>query len=396
MKFNKNNLPIYHKKVYISSLMENIEIKTVSNKKDLMNFIKVPFRIYKDDPYWIPPLIYERKEHFSKKNPFFEHAKVAFFIAKKNNCYVGRITAHIDYLYIKQYNRQCGFFGFLDAIDDFNVFKKLFEAAEEWVKKEGMQYIMGPFSFSTNDECGLLVDGFASAPTIMLGHAKPYYAKYVEQLGYTKEKDLYGYLLDSERDLPLFMKKMVEKTEGKIVVKPINKKDLKTSTELLRDIFNDSWTNNWGFIPFTEEEFYYVGKNLNLIVDNDFVNVAYYKGEPAGMIVYLPNLNEIIKDLNGRLFPFGILKIIYRLKYKQQKLARGVLLGVRRKYHKNILATAIVSHMIKRMQDISKRKGVSTLDISWVLEDNKGITELVERGNGTLYKIFRIYGKSLT
>jgi hypothetical protein len=376
--------------------MENIEIKTVLNKRDLRDFVKVPFHVYKDDPYWIPPLIYERMEHFSKKNPFFEHAKVAYFIAKKNNNYVGRITAHVDYLYIKQYNRQCGFFGFLDAIDDFNVFYKLFEAAEEWLKNEGMKYIMGPFSFSTNDECGLLVEGFTSSPTIMLGHAKPYYAEHVEKLGYSKEKDLYGYLLDCERELPVFMKKMVEKTATTIEVRSIDKSDLKGSAELLRSIFNDSWTNNWGFIPFTKNEFYYIAKQLSLIIDDDFANVAYYKGEPAGMIVYLPNLNEIIKDLNGRLFPFGILKIIYRLKFKQQKLARGVLLGVRRKYHKNILATAIVSHMIKKMQEISKRKGVSTLDISWVLEDNKGITELVERGNGTLYKVFRIYEKSLT
>jgi GNAT superfamily N-acetyltransferase len=254
---------------------------------------------------------------------------------------------------------------------------------------------MGPFSFSINDECGLLIDGFASSPTIMMGHAKPYYAKYVEQLGYTKEKDLYGYLLDLEKDLPLFMTKMIEKTRNKIVVKSINKRDLKTYAELLRNIFNDSWTNNWGFLPFTEKEFYYIGKNLKLIIDDDFVNIAYYNGEPAGMIVYLPNLNEIIKDLNGHLFPIGFLKILYRLKCQRLKLARGVLLGVRRKYHRNVLATAIVSHMINRMQEISKRKGVSTLDISWVLEDNRGITELVKRGNGTLYKIFRIYGKSL-
>lgn len=375
--------------------MEKIEIKAISSSSDLNKFIKIPFYVYKDDPYWIPPLIFERKKHFSKENPFFEHAKVQYFIALKDDMPVGRICAHIDYLYIEQHKRSCGFFGFLDAIDDIDVFRKLFEAAEHWVKNEGMNYIMGPFSFSINDECGLLVEGFTSSPTIMLGHARPYYSQYIEALGYTKEKDLYAYLLDLERDLPPFMKRMIDKTKDKIIVKSINKKDFNIHTELLRTIFNDSWTNNWGFVPFTENEFKYIAKQLKLITEDDFANIAYYQGEPAGMIVYLPNLNEIIKDLHGHLFPLGFLKILYRLKFKRLELARGILLGVRRKYHKNMLATAIVSHMIKKMQDVSKRKGVRTLDISWVLEDNKGITELVERGNGRVYKVFRIYGKKL-
>ena len=392
---NYKNFFLFITKYYMLFFMESIEITTVSSASDLVKFVKVPFYVYKDDPYWVPPLIFERKEHLSKNNPFFEHAKAQYFIAFRNNMPAGRISAHIDYLYIKQHKIPCGFFGFLDAIDDIGVFRKLLEAAENWLKNEGMSYIMGPFSFSINDECGLLVKGFTSSPTIMAGFAKPYYSIYIEELGYTKEKDLHGYLLDAERDLPLFMKRMIEKTKDKIIVKSINKRDFNTYTELLRNIFNDSWTNNWGFVPFTENEFRYVAKQLKHIVEDDFVNIAYYQGEPAGMIVYLPNINEIIKDLNGRLFPIGFLKILYRLKFKRLKLARGILLGVRRQYHKNILATAIVSHMIKRMQDVSIRKGVSTLDISWVLEDNKGITELVERGNGMLYKVFRIYGKKL-
>ncbi|MDY6820063.1 MAG: N-acetyltransferase [Deferribacterota bacterium] len=375
--------------------MEDILIKPVENKRDLMTFIKLPFAIYRDDPYWVPPLILERKEHFSVKNPFFEHAKVQFFLAFHKNRCVGRIGAHIDYLYIEQHKEKCGFFSFLEAIDDIDVFRRLLMTAEEWVKNEGMEHIMGPFNFSTNDEVGLLVKGFDSSPSFMMGHAKPYYAEYLEMLGYSKEKDLNCYILDLTEKLSPFMIRLIEKTKEKIEVKPVNKKELKGASKMLMDMFNDSWTNNWGFIPFTENEFYYIAKQLKNVIEDDFALVAYYNGFPSGMLINFPNLNEIIKDLNGHLFPLGFLKILYRLKLRKYELLRGALLGVRRRYHKNILATALISHLLKSTQEVFKKKGFRYLDASWVLEDNKGINDLISLGHSELFKVYRVYGKKL-
>jgi len=376
--------------------MSKVVIKPVETKKDLMQFIKLPFFIYKDDQSWVSPLIIERKEHLSEKNPFFKHAKVQFFLAIKDGKPVGRISAHIDYLYIEHHKHKCGFFGFIEGVDDREVFKQLLNTAEEWVKNEGMQEIMGPFSFSTNDEVGLLIRGFDIPPTFMLSHSKPYYSTHLEALGYTKRKDLNCYMIDIDKEMPPFMKKTLEKTEKHIEIKSINTKELKGASQLLGDIFNDSWTNNWGFIPFTKDEIYNFGKYLKYIIEDDFANVAYYKGEPAGVIVVLPNLNEIIKDLNGKLFPTGIFKIFRSLRKRRYTILRAVLLGVRRKYHKNILASAIVFHLIKKIQDVCLAKGLKYLDVSWVLEDNDGIIDLVTIGGGELYKVYRIYGKNLT
>lgn len=375
--------------------MDNIVIKPVETKKDLKDFIMVPFSVYNDDPNWVAPLIIERKEHFSNKNPFYEHSKVQLFLAMRGDECIGRISAHIDYLYIKQHNQNCGFFGFIEAIDDIEVFKKLLHTAEEWLKKEGMEYIIGPMNFSTNDEVGLLIEGYHIPPSVMMGHAKPYYKEHIEALGYKKEKDLNCYTIDFNQEFSL-MENLAEKTKNKIEVRPVSKKDLQGTAQLLKDIFNDSWTNNWGYIPFTDKEFYYIVKQLKHVVEEDFVNIAYYEGEPAGMYVLIPNLNDIIKDLNGKLTPIGLIKLIYRLKKRKYTFFRGALLGVRRKYHKNILATAIVSNLILNMQKICLATGIKHIDVSWVLEDNKGVVDLlVKVGNATLDKIYRVYGKPI-
>jgi hypothetical protein len=376
--------------------MKNLIIKEVSTSKDLQDFIKVPFSIYKDDPHWVAPLIIERKDHFSPKNPFFEHSKVQFFLALRDNKCVGRISAHIDYLYIEQHNQKCGFFGFIEAIDDMDVFRELFKTAEEWLKKEGMEYVIGPMNFSTNDDAGLLIEGFETPPSIMMGHAKPYYRQHIENLGYKKEKDLKCYIIDLEQEVPLFMQKIIDRTKHKIEIKQINKKDLYGTCQLLKDIFNDSWANNWGFIPFTEKEFYHIAKQLIYLIEDDFANIAYYEGKPVGMAVLLPNLNEIMKDLNGHLTPVGLFKILYRLKKRKYRLLRAVLLGVKKSFQKNIVASAIVSHLIVTLKNTCHKKGFRYLDVSWVLEDNTGIIDIVELGGGKLYKVYRVYGKSLT
>lgn len=375
--------------------MDSVIVKPVETKDEMKQFIKLPFDIYKGDEAWVPPLILERKEHFSKKNPFFEHAKVQFFLAFKNGECVGRITAHIDYLYIEQHNEKCGFFGFIEGVDDIEVFRQLLNTAEEWLKKEGMEHVIGPMSFSTNDEVGLLIDSFDIPPTFMLSHAKPYYKEHIEALGYKKEKDLNCYYINLDQDLPL-MENLVEKTKSKIEVKPVDKSKVYETSKLLKEIFNDSWKNNWGYIPFTDNEFYYLVKQLKHIVEKDFVNVAYYKGEPAGMYVLFPDLNEIIKDFNGRLTPINIIKFLYRLKQRRYSIFRAALLGVRSKYHQNMLATALISHLILNMKKNCLSIGIKYLDVSWVLEDNKGVIDLlVKLGNAKMYKTFRVYGKSL-
>lgn len=373
----------------------NFKILEVTNKRQFTNFIKVPFTIYKDDPNWVAPLIFERTKHFSKENPYFEHAECKFWIAYIDNKPVGRISAQIDKLYLQQHGNAVGFFGLLESVDEKKVFEELLKTAEKWLKSREMKYIMGPFNLSINDECGLLVDGFDNPPFIMMGHAKKYYAEMLSEFGYQKEKDLLAFMLNLEKGLPEIVGKILSKRSKNITVRSLNKKDILNEAFILKDIFNDGWSKNWGFIPFTDEEFSQLSKDLTLIVDDDFVQIGYFDNEPASMLILLPNINEIIKDMRGRIFPFGWAKLLYGLKIKYPQTARGVLMGLKRKYHKSRIGIELFFLMVSEICKVASRKGVKKLEISWVLEDNKGAINLIKWADGEIYKRYRIYGKSL-
>jgi hypothetical protein len=275
-------------------------IRPVRNRKDLNRFIRIPWSIYRGDRCWIPPLLLERKEHLSARNPYFRHAEWQAWVAFRSGEPVGRISAQIDRLHLERFQDATGFFGFLEAPDDPAIFRLLLETACDWLKDRGMKRIQGPYNLSINDECGLLVEGFDTPPSVMMGHARPYFAARIEALGYSKAKDLLAYWVQSDFVVPRVMARLMAKSSNRITVSPLRRSHLKEDLVTLRDLFNDAWANNWGFVPFTREEFDELGRILIHLVNEDFIQIATVDGKPAAMIVALPNLNEAARDLDGR------------------------------------------------------------------------------------------------
>ncbi len=374
------------------------EIVPVSSSRDMREFIRLPHAIYADDPHWVPPLDLERKEHLSRKNPFFGHGEAQLFLARRNGRTVGRISAQVNRLHLERYDDATGFFGFLEAVEDEAVFRALFEAAEGWLRERGMKRVRGPFSYSINEESGLLVEGFDHPPVIMMGHARPWYGPMVEACGYGKVMDLIAYILRGLKPMPEAAMKLLErlKEKGRLTVRPLNRKRLREELDLIMDIFNDAWANNWGYIPFTEAEIRKLGDDLNMIVDERDVWIASLDGEPAAMVVTLPDINEWIRDFGGRLLPFNWAKLIWRLKFGgPPKTVRMPLMGVRRKYHGKATGSALALAVIDAARDYHSGRGVQQGELSWILETNRPTRKLIETLGGEPYKTYRVYEKAL-
>jgi hypothetical protein len=374
---------------------ESLQVVKVESKSDLKEFIRLPWSLYKDDPNWIPPLILERRMQLSPKNPYFEHAKFCSWITYRNGKPVGRISAQIDRLHIDRYQDATGFFGMLEAEDDSLTFRALLSTAESWLRNQGMQRISGPFNLSINQELGLLVDGFDTPPSLMMGHARPYYADRIEKDGYQKEKDLLAYIINTDSKMTAAAKRITARAKDRIHIRRLQKSNFVNELEIIRNIFNDAWSQNWGFIPWTEAEFEHLGKDLKMLADEELVKIAEVDGKPAAFMVLLPNINEIIQDLNGRLLPFGWLKLLWRLKVKYPKSARIPLMGVRSQYHDSLMGAALAFGVIADTQQPALKRGIKEVELSWILEDNKGMRNVIESINGRVYKTYRIYSKKL-
>ncbi len=381
-----------------SSKIAGVEIRQVVTKADKMAFLRVPFRVFAGDKNWVPQLFLERLEHLDpKKNPFFDHAEVAFWVAFRAGEPVGRISAQICSIHQRQYPTKTGQFGFLDAIDDETVFNQLLSVAANWLQSRGMKHIQGPFSLSINDEAGLLVDGFDTPPSLMMGHARPYYAKHLERLGYFKVKDLIAYDYSfATGDFTVIerLTKRMKKTAN-LSVRPLDKKNLDRDLAIIIDIFADAWSENWGYVPMTQAEIDMLGKNLKMLVKEGYVAIASIDGEPQAMGVTLPNLNDAIYDLNGKVFPFGWLKIIWRIIIRPPKSVRLLLMGVRKRYHNTTRGTALAVSMINELRHYHHGRGTQNCEMSWVLEDNKAMRHMIEFLGAKSYKTYRIYERAI-
>lgn len=375
-----------------------VEICPVTDRQGIRDFLSVPFPIYADDPNWIAPLFFERTEHLDpKKNPYFLHAEAQLFVAYDGERPVGRISAQIDRLHLDRFADATGQFGFLEARDNAEDFAALFSAAESWLVKHGMKRVQGPFSFSINDEMGLLISGFDRAPAIMMGHARPYYQTRIEALGYAKAKDVIAYDYDGLQPLRRSLQAMVEKVKasGELTVRPLSKKHLDRDLPIIIKIFNDAWSENWGFVPMTSEEIAALGKNLKFLVSDGYISIAEYQGEPAAMAITLPDINDWIKDLRGRLLPFGWAKLVYRLFSAPPKAVRMPLMGVLRKYHGTPQGAALAMAAIDAVRSYHLARGTKRAELSWILEDNAPMRRLIEQLGATPYKTYRIYEKEL-
>lgn len=377
---------------------KDIEIKPVTTNADRAAFIEVPYDLYGAGENWVPPLRHERREHVSsEKNPYFEHAEVAMWTASRGGRPIGRISAQICKLHQERYGDLTGHFGFLEGEDDAELFDALAATAAAWLKQRGMQRMAGPFSFSINDESGLLIEGFDTPPSMMMNHAKPYYAEQLERLGFTAAKDLFAYEYTCDMKLPRPIASMLERVHasGDLEVRAWDMKNFDRDMRIVIDIFNDAWSDNWGFVPMTYNEVKALGDNLKMLVRGEYAAIAFYKGEPAAMCITLPNINDAINDLGGSLLPFGWAKLIWRLKLRPPKSARMPLMGVLKKYQSDIVGSALAVSVIDQVRSYHCGRGTNMCELSWILEDNIPVRKLIEVMGARQYKTYRVFEREL-
>lgn len=374
----------------------SVEVIPVRTKAELNRFIRVSMRLGANDPNYVPPLLFERGESLTAKgNPFFEHAEVQFWLAVRDGRDVGRISAQIDALN-PQTREGYGNFGLLAAEDDPEVFAALFAEAEAWLKARGCTTALGPLNLSTNEEVGLLVAGADTPPMFMMSHDAPYTAARIEGCGYGKAKDIYAYVCDLANDLPPAIQRRVRKPAADgVTLRMLDMKRLDEEVRTLTGILNDAWSGNWGFTPTTEAETKALASTLQLVLDPRLTWFADIDGEPAGFMVLLPNINEAIRDLNGRLFPFGWAKLIWRLKIAGLKTGRVPLMGVKRKFAGSMRGQLLPFQLIDAVSQAARKRGYQRFELSWILEDNLPMRRICDVGGASVYKTYRLYQKAL-
>ena len=381
-----------------AALDPDIEIVPVSGKADLDRFIRVPFALHADDPNWVPPLLMERHEALSPaKNPYFQHAEVQMWIARRGGRDVGRISAQVDRLSLEAHKDQTGHFGMLAAEDDPAVFAALLGTAEDWLRARGMRRVLGPFNLSINEEMGVLVEGFEKPPMLLMGHDRPYVSRRLEEQGYGKEKDVIAYLYDIAKELPPGPRAMLKRRlpEG-VTLRTLSMKRYAEDIRALTEVFNDAWAGNWGFVPLTEAEIQHMANAMKPLIDERLVWFVEVEGEPAAFGVCLPNINEAIRDLDGRLLPFGWAKLLWRLKVKGVKTGRVPLMGVRRKFAGSHRGQLLPFLLIDAVDQAAKKQGYTHYELSWILEDNMPMRRICEASDAQIYKTYRLYSKALT
>ncbi|HDQ00205.1 MAG TPA: N-acetyltransferase [bacterium] len=370
-----------------------IEIFHATSKQDLKKLVKFPWKIYQHDPCWVPPLIRQQLDNVNKnKHPFFEHSEVDFFLATRNNKLVGTVAAILNNRHNQFHQENVGFFGFFETINDYQVAEKLLDTAMEWGKQKNLHAIRGPENYSQNEICGLLVDGFNYPPVILMGHNPPYYQTFIEQYGFVKAMDLWAYYLDAET---MKMSDRVIKVVNRIkqrsqfTFRKINKKDIKNEIERVKQIYNKAWEMNWGFVPLTDHEIDHIAKELVQIIDEDVVYFAELNGKPVGFSLSCPDINQALIKINGRLFPFGLFKLLYHIR-KINRL-RVIIMGVLPEYRNH--GIDLVFYVDTYQNGI--KKGYNWGEFSWILENNDAMNTALQNIGAKIYKTYRIYEKQI-
>ncbi|GJL77794.1 MAG: hypothetical protein NPINA01_07830 [Nitrospinaceae bacterium] len=367
------------------------------DKKGMRDFLELPYSIYKDEKNWCPPLRFERKTFFSRKNPFMKHSEVAFFVAYQGDLPVGRVTAHRDDIYDKFYNTRQGFFGFYESVKEDEVAEQLMLSCEEWIRSKGIDSLMGPFNFSTNHEVGFLIKGFDRPPVIMMPYTKPYYPEQLNKLGYQKEKELLAFWIDKNTEKPelftVMAKRIARELEDSYEIRTLNMAQLKSELKIILDIYNEAWNKNWGFVPMTEEEIDDMAKQLKYIAQPDYIYLLYKEGDPAAFLLGLPDINNVLMHIkSGKLFPTGIFKLLSFRKYIQT--GRVLLMGVKSQFRNQGLDVLLYNRVI---EDIFSKlpKQVKNAELSWILEDNQVMVNILKSMNSDPYKRYLIVKKNL-
>jgi len=381
----------------MSALPVRIEpVELVKNGRKA--FVDFAWEVYKDDPAWIPPLKDEVHGLLNpKKNPWFEHARAQYWLALRGDRVVGRISSQVDDLVLEQMGAGTGQWGMFEALDA-EAAAELVATAETWLRQQGMTRALGPFSLSIWDEPGLEIEGFAEPPTVMMGHHRPEYQAWIEAAGYAKAKDLLTYEVDiAHWDDPKINRliAMGEKNP-RIRIRKVNKSRFDEEARVILNLLNDAWSSNWGYVPLTESEIAYAGKKLKPIIYEDLVRIAEYDGEPVAFMITIPDMNELIKDLNGELYPFNWVKLLWRLRKPRPKRARVPLMGVAKKLHGSRMASQLAFMLIEfTRRDCVGEFGIKVGEFGWILEDNKGMLSIAELPGARVNHRYRIYEKAL-
>jgi hypothetical protein len=379
----------------------SIEVTALRSRRDRNRFVDLPYRLHRNDPNWVPPLRRDMRQLLDRRrNPFFEHGEACFWLAWRDGVPVGRISAQVNHLHLETHRDETGNFGFLEAIDDQAVFTALQRTAETWLRERGMRRILGPYSLSMNDDIGVLVSGFETPPMVGMPYTPPYYAQRLAAEGYAKAKDLHALRVTLSDIVTRHLHQLERVTarlraEGRIAVRALDPARFAEEMRLALDIYNEAWTQNWGFLPVTEREAKQIIDQLAPVLPPQSVVFALADGEPAAMLVALPNLNEILADLGGRLFPINWLKLLWRLHFRKPRTARVMLTGVRQRYRRSALSMALVTLMLGEILDAARRANIEMVEFSWILEDNKPSLEGCHAIGAQLDKLYRIYAKAL-
>ena len=384
-------------------MASSVVIRPVETAADRRAFVDLVWRLYADDANWRPPLKNDVHGLLDPKtNPWFRHAEARFFLAKRDGRAVGRISAQIDRLLIDVPAGQgggpgIGHWGMFEAADAA-VANALLGAASDWLRAKGATRAMGPFSLSVWDEPGLLVDGHDHPPTVMMGHHRAAYQGWIEAEGYVGAKDLQTYELRIDKAFPATVQRIIASGErnSKLRIRKVDKAKFDQEAALILHILNDAWSDNWGFVPLTDDEIAYAGKKLKPIVFEDLIRVAEIDGEAVGFMMTLPDLNELTTDLDGSLYPFGWIKLLARLRRPRVRTMRVPLMGVVRRLRGTRLASQIAFMMIEYIRRASvDRYGASRGEIGWILEDNQGMVSIAEAIESRVNKVYRIYEKAI-
>lgn len=378
-------------------------IRPVITKGDRKAFVDLPYRLYANDPNWVPPLKDEVHALITPgKNPWFEHGEAQLFLAEVDDRVTGRISAHIDHLALAQPPEQgmgpgTGNWGLLEA-EDAATTTALIAKAEDWLRAKAMTRVLAPISLSIWDEPGLLVQGHDHPPTVMMGHNNAAYEAWIESVGYKGVKDLLTYEIPITVDFPPLAQRIIQSGERnpRIVIRHVDKKKFAAEAALILGILNDAWSGNWGFVPITDSEIAHVGKKLKPIVYEDLIRIAEVDGEPVAFMMTLPDLNEKLKGYGGSLFPFNWAKLLWWLRAPKVRTMRVPLMGVLQKLQSTRLASQLALMLVEfTRRDATVKYGASRGEFGWVLDDNGPMRSVGEAINGEINKVYRIYEKAL-
>ena len=380
-----------------------IIVSPVANSADRKAFVELAYRLNANDPHWVPPLRSDVYELLTPgKNPWFEHGEQQLFLARRGRKVVGRISAHIDHVALKQppelgMGPNTGNWGLFEAEDEA-AGKALLAAAEDWLRAKGLTRALGPISISMWDEPGLLVSGFDHSPTIMMGHNSPAYRGWIEADGHIPVKSLYTYALNIENPFPGIVERIIQSGERnpRITIRRADKSRFHEEATLILGILNDAWSDNWGFVPLTDSEIAYVGKKLRQIVFEDLIRVAEVDGEPVAFMITLPNLNEKLKTMGGTLWPFNWVKLLMWLRAPKMETMRVPLMGVVKRLQSSRLASQLAFMMIEYIRrDSTAKFGATRGEIGWILDDNQGMRAIADTIDSQINREYLIYEKAL-